>query len=86
MAEAVRSHSRDYPRPVPVELFEKPPFNLGAQDLADILKSLAADPEYQDIATIRASTGTTYLFSCLHLTRAYAAFLAEQEASLPMNP
>ena len=86
LAGAVRSHSRDYPRPVPVEFFEKPPFNLAPQDLADILKSMAADPEYQDIATIRASTGTTYLFSCRRLTRAYAAFLAEQEASLPMNP
>ena len=35
LAEAVRSHSRDYPRPVPVEFFEKPPFNLAPQDLAD---------------------------------------------------
>lgn len=86
VAEAVRSYSRDYPRPVPVELFEKPPFNLAPQDVAAILDAMAAKPAFGDIATISTSTGTAYLFSSLHLPRAYAAFLAEQDATLAMNP
>jgi len=86
VAEVVRSNSRDYPRPVSVELFEKPPFDLAPPDVAAILDAMAAKPEFGDIATIRTSTGTVYLFSSLYLTRAYAAFLAEQEASLAMNP
>ena len=86
LAEFVRSNSGDYPRPVPVEFFEKPPFDLAPQDVAAILDAMAAKPEFQDIATIQTSTGTAYLFSSRYLTRAYAAFLAEQEATLAMNP
>ncbi|BAH76463.1 YdhW family putative oxidoreductase system protein [Solidesulfovibrio magneticus] len=86
LAEAVRSNSRDYPRPVPVELFEKPPFDLASSDVAAILDAMAAKPQFQDIATIQTSTGTAYLFSSLYLARAYAAFLAEQETTLAMNP
>ncbi len=86
VAEAVRSNSRDYPRPVPVELFEQPPFDLAPEDVAAILDAMAAKPEFQDIATIRTSTGAAYLFSSRYLPRAYAAFLAEQDATLAMNP
>ena len=86
VAEAVRSNSRDYPRPVSVELFEKPPFGLAPQDLAAILAAMAAKPEFGDIASVTTSTGTAYLFSSRYLPRAYAAFLAEQDASLAMNP
>ena len=71
---------------MPVEFFEKPPFDLAPQDVAAILESLAAKPEFQDIATIRTSTGMAYLFSSRYLPRAYAAFLAEQDATLAMNP
>lgn len=86
VAEAVRSNSRDYPRPVPVDLFEKPPFGLAPQDLAAILAAMAAKPEFGDIASVSTSTGTAYLFSSRYLPRAHAAFLAEQDASLAMNP
>ncbi|EKO41009.1 MAG: hypothetical protein B193_0257 [Solidesulfovibrio magneticus str. Maddingley MBC34] len=86
VAEAVRSNSREYPRPVPVEFFEKPPFDLTPPEIADILESLAAKPAFGDIATIQTSTGTAYLFSSRYLPRAYAAFLAEQDATLVMNP
>lgn len=86
VAEAVRSNSREYPRPVPVEFFEKPPFDLAPQEIADILESLAAKPAFGDIETIQTSTGTAYLFSSRYLTRTYAAFLAEQDATLAMNP
>ncbi|WP_235669640.1 hypothetical protein [Solidesulfovibrio carbinolicus] len=86
LAEAIRSHSRDYPRPVPVELFEKPPFDLASSDVAAILDAMAVKPQFQDIATIRTSTGTVYLFSSLYLPRAHAAFLAQQDATLSMNP
>ncbi len=86
VAEAVRSNSRDYPRPVPVELFEKPPFGLAPQDLAAILAAMAAKPEFGDIASVSTSTGTAYLFSSRYLPRAHAAFLAEQDAMMAMNP
>lgn len=86
LAEEIRSNSRDYPRPVPVELFEKTPFELAPETIDVALKAMAANPQFQDIASIRISTGTTYLFSSLYLTRSYAAFLAEQDASFAMNP
>ncbi|HML53754.1 MAG TPA: hypothetical protein PKC79_06640 [Solidesulfovibrio magneticus] len=86
VAEAVRSNSREYPRPMPIEFFEKPPFDLTPPEIVDILEALVTKPAFGDIATIRTSTGAAYLFSSRYLTRAYAAFLAEQDATLTMNP
>ncbi|MHC1788349.1 hypothetical protein [Solidesulfovibrio sp.] len=86
LAEEIRSNSRDYPRPVPVELFEKTPFNLAPATIEAALKSLSCGQEFQDITSLTTAAGAVYLFSTLYLKRGYAAFLAEQDASLAMNP
>ena len=86
MAEEIRANSRDYPRPVPVELFEAPPFDLTPEEIEHTLRVMAADPKYHDISFTPTSTGTVYLFSTLHLDRGYAAFLAQRDEALAMNP
>jgi len=86
MAGEIRANSRDYPRPVPVELFQAPPFDLTPEDIEHALRAMAAGPDYQDITFTTASTGMVYLFSTLHLERDYAAFLAQRAESLSMNP
>jgi hypothetical protein len=86
LAEEIRANSRDYPRPVPVELFEAPPFGLPPDAIGAVLRAMAASSEYQDITYTATSTGAVYLFSTLHLERGYAAFLAERAETLAMNP
>ncbi|MFP5259436.1 MAG: hypothetical protein ACLGQH_10475 [Acidobacteriota bacterium] len=86
LAEAIRSNSRDYPRPVPAALFEQPPFDLAPEAVEATLRAMAARPEYQDLAAVRTSMGTVYLFSSLYLERGQATFLAEQDEALAMNP
>jgi hypothetical protein len=86
LAEEIRANSRDYPRPVPVELFEKTPFDLTPETIEAALEAMAANPQFQDITAIRTSMGTVYLFSSLYLGHDHAAFLAEQDASCAMNP
>jgi hypothetical protein len=86
LAEEIRSNSRQYPRPVPVALFEKPPFDLTPEAIAAALAALAAQPAYRDITAITTSTGAAYLFSSLYMERNHAAFLAQQDASCAMNP
>ncbi len=86
MAEEIRINSRDYPRPVPLELFEAPPFELPPQDIEQALRVMAADAAFQDITFTLTATGAVYLFSTLHLERGYAAFLAQRAESLAMNP
>ncbi len=86
MAEEIRANSRDYPRPVPVELFEAAPFDLGPEDIEQALRAMAASPAYQDIAFTTTASGAVHLFSTLHLERGYAAFLAQRAESLADNP
>ena len=86
LAEEIRSNSREYPRPVPLELFEKPPFDLSPEIVRVALEAMASCREFEDIASLTTSAGAVYLFSTLYLERDYAAFLAEQDASFVMNP
>jgi len=86
LAEEVRCNCRDYPRPVPVELFEKPPFDLDPKTVAATLAAMAAGDQYRDIASLATASGAVYLFSSLYLERGYALFLAEREASFVMDP
>jgi len=86
MAEEIRANSRDYPRPVPVELFESPPFDLTPEEIEQTLRAMATDPAYQDIAFTTTSSGAVHLFSTLHLERGYAVFLAQRAESWADNP
>jgi hypothetical protein len=77
MAEVIRENSQRYPRPVPLELFEGPPFDLTPDEILSCLKEMAGSVEYQDIAQTTSSIGTVFLFSKLHLEPDYASMLAE---------
>jgi hypothetical protein len=87
LAEEIRRNSAEYPRPVPVDLFEESPFDLTPEQIEASLRSMAASPEFQDITYTTTSTGAIYLFSTRHLDRTYASFLAERaDIGLLMNP
>ena len=87
IAEEVRRNSAEYPRPVPLDLFEQPPFDLTPEQIEAGLKTMAASPEFEDISYTSTSTGAVYLFSTRHLERPYAAFLAERaDVGLLLNP
>jgi hypothetical protein len=87
IAEEVRKNSADYPRPLPLEIFEGPPFDLTPGQIEDSLKTMAGSPQFQDITFTTTSTGAVYLFSSRYLERPYAAFLAERaDVGLASNP
>jgi hypothetical protein len=77
MAETIREDSRRYPRPVPLDLFEGPPFDLAPDEILSCLKEMAEGKDYQDIAQTTSSIGTVFLFSKLYLEPDYASMLAE---------
>ncbi|MFT3958307.1 MAG: hypothetical protein QM665_04285 [Desulfovibrio sp.] len=79
VASVVRDSSRDYPRPVPLEIFEYPPFLFEAEALQQCLRDMAETEEYADIRFTESSVGTVYLYSTRYLDEDYAAFLAEKE-------
>ena len=79
VASVVRDSSRDYPRPVPLEIFEYPPFLFEAEALQQCLRDMAETGEYADIRFTESSVGTVYLYSTRYLDEDYAAFLAEKE-------
>lgn len=86
MAGEIRANSRDYPRPVPVELFQAPPFDLTPEEIGQALQGMAGDPKYRDISSTTTPGGAVFLFSTRHLERDYAAFLARQAEALVQNP
>jgi hypothetical protein len=87
IAEEVRKNSLEYPRPVPLDLFEESPFDLTPEQIEAGLKSMAGSPEFQDITYTTTTTGAVYLFSSRYLERGYAAFLAERaDTGLLLNP
>ena len=79
VASVVRESSRDYPRPVALEIFEYPPFLFEADALQQCLREMDENPEYADIKFTESSVGTVYLYSTRYLDEDYAAFLAENE-------
>ena len=79
VASVVRDSSRDYPRPVALEIFEYPPFLFEAEALQQCLRDMAETEEYADISFTESSVGTVYLYSTRYLDEDYAAFLAENE-------
>lgn len=87
MAEEIRRNSLEYPRPVPLEMFQAEPFALTPEQTAAALAAMAEDPAYRDITFTTTSTGAVYMFSLRHLERPYAAFLAERaDVGLAENP
>jgi hypothetical protein len=77
VVETVRVQSRSQTHPVPLSLFEGPPFDFSPADLAACLARIAEDPDTTDIARTITSAGTVFLYSTRHLQPDHAAALAE---------
>ena len=77
IAETIRENSKRYPRPVPLGIFQDPPFELKQEDLMACLREMAEQEDYRDIAQTVTSIGTVFLYSTLHLEPDYASSLAE---------
>ena len=77
IAEIVRQNSEIYPRPVPLDIFTQPPFDLTRQEVLEDLKRMSTEEEYRDIAPTTTSASTIFLYSTLHLDPEYASMLAE---------
>jgi len=87
MAETVRTNSKEYPRPIALDIFEYPPFDLDPESIQACLQRMAADADFGDISFVESSAGTVYLFSKTYLDRDYATFLAERlDVDLALNP
>ncbi len=77
IAQVVRENSKIYPRPLPLDIFNGPPFDLGQEEILDCLERMAEQSEYQDIARTTTSVGTIFLYSRRYLEQDYALTLAE---------
>ena len=77
IAETVRENSAVYPRPVPLDIFTQPPFDLTRQEVLNDLERMAAEDEYRDIVPTTTSASRVFLYSTLHLEPEYASMLAE---------
>ncbi len=77
IAEVIRQNSASYPRPVPLDMFIHPPFDLTREQVVDCLHRMTVDKEYLDIASITTSASTIFLYSTLHLEPEHASMLAE---------
>ncbi len=77
IAEIVRQNSKIYPRPVPLDLFTQPPFDLGDQEVRDYIKKMTSDKAYRDISLTATSTSREFLYSSLYLEPDHASMLAQ---------
>lgn len=77
LAEIIREQSRIYPRPVPLDMFMQPPFDLTLRQVMDCLAEMNKDKNYEDILQTTTSMGTMFLYSVRGLDPVYASVLAE---------
>jgi hypothetical protein len=77
IAEIVRQNSRVYPRPVPLDIFTLPPFDLAKKKVLNYIGQMAAIKTYHDIVLVTTSTSREFLYSSLYLEAAHASMLAE---------
>ena len=77
IAETVRKNSADYTRPVPLDLFTQPPFDLERQEVLNDLERMEALEEFRDIAMTMTSASGVFLYSTLYLEPGHASMLAE---------
>jgi hypothetical protein len=77
MAGIVRENSAVYPRPIPLDTFKQPPFDMTEDDIKTCLQQMENQGEYADIRQTMTSIGTIYLFSSTHLEPDHASMLAE---------
>jgi hypothetical protein len=77
IAETVRQYACTYQRPVSLDIFTGPPFNLTRHQVLDCLTAMAAAEGCDDILTTSTSANGIYLYSTSHMEAEHAAMLAE---------
>jgi hypothetical protein len=77
IAQTVRKNSADYTRPVPLDLFTQPPFDLTRQEVLNDLERMEAMEEFRDIAMTMTSASSVFLYSTFYLESGHASMLAE---------
>ena len=77
MAGVVRENSAVYPRPIPLDTFKQPPFDMTEDEIETCLQQMGEQEDFTDIHRTTTSIGTTYLFSSTHLEPGHASMLAE---------
>ena len=77
IAESVRESSAVYPRPVSLETFRNPPFDLTPAEIHSCVEQMAGRDEYKDIEQITTSAEGVFLYSKSYLEPGHAAMLAE---------
>jgi len=77
LAETVREQSRDYQRPVPLEIFTAPPFQMTDETIRTYLAVMSRTAGYDDIALLSTSVDGLYLYSTVYLDKDHAYMLAE---------
>ncbi len=77
IAETVRHNSSDYTRPVPLDLFTQPPFDLARQEVLHRLERMETLEEFRDIELTMTSASSVFLYSTLYLESGHASMLAE---------
>ena len=73
----VRESSAAYPRPVSLETFRNPPFDLTPAEIHSCVEQMAGRDEYKDIEQITTSAEGVFLYSKSYLEPGHAAMLAE---------
>jgi hypothetical protein len=77
IAETVRHNASVYQRPVPLDMFMEPPFNLTNGQVLDCLAMMVETEGFDDIETTTTSASGIYLYSTSHLETEHAVMLAE---------
>jgi hypothetical protein len=77
IAETVRGIAGIYGRPVALDMFTRPPFELDVPKVLDCIAKMAAMREFGDMASTSTSASGIYLYSTLYLEPDRAAMLAE---------
>jgi hypothetical protein len=77
IAETVRHNASVYRRPVPLDMFMEPPFNLTNGQVLDCLAMMVETEGFDDIDTTTTSASGIYLYSTSHLEKEHAEMLAE---------
>jgi len=77
IADVVRQNSKDYPRPVPLDMFCERPFEFSNQTIMEALAKMSANRSYRDIVSMTTSTSRIFLYSSRHLEHDHASMLAE---------
>jgi hypothetical protein len=67
----------DFRRPISLDIFQGPPFGLTHEQIQACLEQMTGQAGYGDIAQIRTSVGTVFLYSASYLDPAHASMLAE---------